>query len=264
MFVVPLIQMRTIFRFFFTIWAYLTFILLMLIAFAYHVIVMTATRGKGIELIYKCYRPWARTWAFLNGVRIIVKGEENFDKSKSHVFTGNHGSTGDIIIVAAAMSGRFRPLGKAETKRIPVMGYIFSKALVTVDRSSAESRRQSMEKMRELIKQGISILIMPEGTRNRTDKPLQPFHDGAFRLAIEFELPVVPMILLNTRKLYPNDTWLMNPANLECHFLKPVPTEGLTEKNVQDLKERIFRLMEDYIIQHDERFVHLRSSFLTV
>ncbi|HXH18041.1 MAG TPA: lysophospholipid acyltransferase family protein [Chitinophagales bacterium] len=251
--------MRTVLRFFFTVWAYFTFILLMLLAFIYHVIVMTVTRGKGIELMYKCYRPWSYTWALLNGAGIIVKGEENFQWNKSHIFVSNHGSTGDMIIVAAAMRGRFRPLGKVETKRIPIMGYIFSRALVTVDRSNPESRRASMEKMREMIKQGISILIMPEGTRNRTDKPLQPFHDGAFRLAIEFQLPIIPMILLNTRKLYPNDTWLMNPSNLECHFLKPVPTEGLTEKNVQDLKVSIFRLMEDYIIHHDEQFAHLRN-----
>lgn len=242
--------MKTLLRFFFTLWAYFTFIVLMLIAFAYHVIVMTVTRGKGIELMYKCYRPWARSWAWLNGVSITVKGEENLDRNKSYIFVGNHGSTGDMIIIAAAMRGRFRPLGKMETKRIPIMGYIFSRALVTVDRSNPDSRRESMEQMRTLIKQGISILIMPEGTRNRSSMPLQPFHDGAFRLAIEFQLPVVPMILLNTRTLYPNDSWLMNRTGLECHFLKPVITEGLAEENIRQLKEHVFGIMEKYLMEN--------------
>ncbi len=243
--------MRIILRFFFTVWAYFTFILLMFVAFAYHVIVMTLTRGKGIELMYKCYRPWARTWALLNGVRLDIRGYENFNKNKSHIFVSNHGSTADIIIVASSMISRYRPLGKKETTEIPVMGYMFARALVLVDRSNPESRSKSMERMRELIRQNISVLIAPEGTRNRTEQPLQPFKEGAFRLAIEFQLPVVPMVLLHTRKLYPNNSWLMNHSNLGCHFLKPIPTDGLTEENVTELKDKVFRLMEDYVIQHE-------------
>jgi 1-acyl-sn-glycerol-3-phosphate acyltransferase len=204
--------------------------------------------------MYKCYRPWARTWAFINGIKLEVKGEENFDRNKSYIFVLNHGSTADIVIAPAAMRNRYRPLGKKELTQIPFMGYMFKKAVVLVDRSDPESRRESMDRMRQIIKRNISIMIAPEGTRNRTPLPLQPFKDGAFRLAIEFQLPIVPMVLLNTRKLYPNNSLLMERCELKCHFLKPVSTEGLTEADVDTLKDKVFNLIESHVIQNDALF----------
>jgi len=246
--------MKIVFRFFFTLYAYLTFILLMLLIFFLHVIITVFTRGNRVALMYKIYRPWARTWAFINGVKLEVKGEDNFEKDKSYIFVLNHGSAADIVIVAASMRNRFRPLGKKELTEIPFMGYMFKRAAVLVDRSDAESRRQSMERMRTIIKRNISIMIAPEGTRNRTPAPLQPFKDGAFRLAVEFQLPIVPMVLLNTRKLYPNNSLLMERCALKCHFLKPVPTEGLTEADIEPLKEKIHMLIEAYVLANDALF----------
>jgi 1-acyl-sn-glycerol-3-phosphate acyltransferase len=246
--------MKIIFRALFTLWAYFTFVVLMLVVFLYHVGVVIFTRGNRVELMYRSYRPWALAWAFLNGVRLEVKGREKIEKNKSYIFVINHGSTGDIVIVASSMIWPYRPLGKKELTSIPVMGYMFQRAVILVDRSDAESRRLSMERMREVIRQHISIMIAPEGTRNRTHFPLQPFKDGAFRLATEFQLPVVPMVLLNTRVLYPNDSLLMNHCTLKCHFLDPIPTAGMTESDVPALKEKVFKLMEDYVKAHDALF----------
>src|SRR5687767_7996207 len=160
--------MKTIFKALFTVWAYSTFIVSMFIVFLYHVIIATFTRGNRVELMYKSHRPWAHTWAFFNCVKIDVRGEENLNKNQSYIFVSNHSSIGDIIIVAAAMKTHYRPLGKMEVTQIPVMGYMFKRVIVTVDRSNPESRKESMEKMRDLIRRNISLLILPEGTRNRT------------------------------------------------------------------------------------------------
>lgn len=204
--------------------------------------------------MYKIYRPWAYVWAFINGVHLEIQGQQYVNENQSYIFVSNHGSAADAVIIAAAMTNRYRPLGKIETVDIPVMGYIFKRALVTVDRSSPESRKESMDKMRDLIKRNISVLILPEGTRNKTDKPLQPFKDGAFRLAIEFHLPVVPMVLLKTRKLFPNDSILMNHSGLGCHFLEPVPTAGMTEDDIPMLKDKVFTLIEKHVIDNEEQF----------
>ncbi len=246
--------MNILFRFLFTVYAYFTFILLMVIVFFYHVVVMLISGGRAIEWLYKIYRPWARTWAFINRVPLEVEGEENFDENRSYIFVLNHGSTADIIIAPAAMRNRYRPLGKKELTQIPLMGYMFKKAVILVDRSDPESRKESMEAMREIIQHNISIMIAPEGTRNRTAAPLQPFKDGAFRLAIEFQLPIVPMVLLNTRKLFPNDYWLLEHCKLKCHFLKPISTEGLTEADVEPLKNKVYKIMEDYVVANDALF----------
>lgn len=246
--------MKTVFRFFFTIYAYFTFFILIVLVFFIHVLVVLFVRKNRTDALYKIYRPWARTWAFLNRVPLEVKGEENFEQDKSYIFVLNHGSTADIIIAAASMTNRYRPLGKKELTEIPLMGYMFKRAAVLVDRSDAESRRQSMERMRGIIKRNISLMIAPEGTRNRTPAPLQPFKDGAFRLAIEFQLPIVPMMLLNTRKLYPNNSLLLEHCDLKCHFLKPVLTNGLTENDIEALKEKVHTIMETYVLEHDALF----------
>ncbi len=215
---------------------------------------MIFTAGRGVDLLYLCYPIWARIWAFLNGVKLIIRGKENLQNNQSYIFVINHGSTADIVIAAAAMTYRYRPLGKKELMEIPLMGYMFKKSVVLVDRSDAESRKKSLERMKNLIHQNISVLIAPEGTRNRTKEPLQPFKEGAFRLAIECQLPIVPVMLLNTRTLYPNDSWLMNHCPLKCHFLKPISTEGLTEADILMLKEKVFRLMERYYVEHDIQY----------
>lgn len=247
--------MKFVFRLFFTVYAYTTFVLSIPVVFASTVVIVWLKKGnEGAELLYKCYRGWARAWAFLNCVKLEIKGAENFEKNKSYIFVLNHGSTADIIIGAAAMTNRYRPLGKKELTQIPLMGYMFKKAVVLVDRSDPDSRKESMDTMREIIKQQFSIMIAPEGTRNRTPLPLQPFKDGAFRLAIEFNLPLVPMVLLNTRKLYPNNSWLLERCELKCHFLKPVSTDGLTEEDVEPLKNQIHKLIEDYVAANDALF----------
>ena len=252
--------MRIVLRLFYTLWAYLTFIVLLVFVFFLHIAIVAFTRKNRVERMYRIYRPWAYTWSFLNGVKIEVQGQEHICKDQSYIFVSNHGSAADAVIIGAAMTNRYRPLGKVEVTEIPIMGYILKRALVTVDRSSAESRRQSMEKMRDLIRKNISVLILPEGTRNRTGKPLQPFKEGAFRLAIEFQLPVVPMIILNTRKLFPNDFPLMNFSGLKCHFLKPVATVGMTEADIPMLKEQVFIVMEKHIIENEDAFVELREA----
>lgn len=108
-----------------------------------------------------------------------------------------------------------------------------------IDRSSAESRKKGVETLKKLMDdEGISPLIFPEGTRNRTSKPLKEFYDGAFRIAIETQVPIIPVVLLNVDKISPQKTFLLSPGKLYSKFLKPIPTKGLSLDDVDALKIR--------------------------
>jgi 1-acyl-sn-glycerol-3-phosphate acyltransferase len=156
--------------------------------------------------------------------------------------------------MAAGLKIPFRPLGKIELKDIPILGFIFSITLVFVDRSDAESRKKSLIEMRKVLDKKISVVIFPEGTRNRTGKPLKSFYDGAFRLAIETQTPILPMVYCNCLHMWNNEQFLIHPVDLKAIYLPPVDTKNMTEADIPMLKEKIYNMMEAVILKEDLRF----------
>jgi 1-acyl-sn-glycerol-3-phosphate acyltransferase len=100
------------------------------------------------------------------------------------------------------------------------------------------------------------VLIFPEGTRNKTTKPLKEFYDGAFRLAIETQLPILPMVMCNTKAMWGNEKFLIRPVDLKAIYLKPISTNGLTENDIQSLKEQVYKLMESVVLKEDVLFAN--------
>lgn len=104
--------------------------------------------------------------------------------------------------------------------------------------------------MKEVLQQGMHMIIYPEGTRNTTAEPLRPFQDGAFALAIETQRPIVPAVLFHTEKILPPGAGLyFRPHRIELHFLPPVSVEGYDRNQVQELKQQVFSLMKQYYVQ---------------
>jgi 1-acyl-sn-glycerol-3-phosphate acyltransferase len=126
--------------------------------------------------------------------RDVLKGKGPF------VIVSNHRSFLDILINASAYPGVYKFLSKKEMTKIPVWGLTVRRLCILVDRKSPESRAESMERMRQALDRGFSILLYPEGTRNRGETPLTDFYDGAFRLAAETGYPLAVMTLFDPRK----------------------------------------------------------------
>lgn len=196
---------------------------------------------------------WAAVWGFLSGFKMDVVRNSNVKKNESYVFVGNHNSNLDAMLWVHATDNLFKGLAKKELVGIPILGYLFKKTCVIVDRSNKESRINSIEKMKEEMNRRISIYIFPEGTRNKTEKPLQPFHDGAFRIAIDLQKPIVPVVMLNTKTLMPGSWRLFKPGKVKCIFMDPIPTEGLIESHQEELKSKVFTLMEKVVVENDGR-----------
>lgn len=246
--------MKKLLLIFYTVYLTIVFIVLMLIGFLSSFIISIFFRSKATDFLYRYIRFWSNSWLFFAGCKLEISGEEHINKQQSYILVINHSSAADMFPVASAIKIKYRPLGKIELKRIPVMGFIFEKTLVFVDRSNAESRKHSLIKLKELLQKNISVLIFPEGTRNRITKPLKDFYDGAFRLAIETQLPILPMVLCNTKAMWSNEQFLIQPVDLKAIFLKPVVTLGLTENDIQELKEKVYNMMEEVVLKEDVLF----------
>jgi 1-acyl-sn-glycerol-3-phosphate acyltransferase len=146
--------------------------------------------------------------------------------------------------------GQFRPLAKKELKKIPVFGWIAQAATIIVDRSSPESRKKSIDRLKAALREGISILIFAEGTQNRTKEILQPFHDGAFRVAIDTQEPILPMVVVGAGKLMPPGTINLKPGLIRIYVGQEISTVGLTVKDVPELKAKTFEIMREMIVRN--------------
>jgi 1-acyl-sn-glycerol-3-phosphate acyltransferase len=150
----------------------------------------------------------------------------------------------------------FRPLGKIELKDIPVFGYIYKAVVVVVDRSNAEHRQRSIRQLRSVIKKGISILIFPEGTFNETGKPMKHCFDGAFRLAIETQTPIKPVIFPDTySRMHHHRSFSLNPGICRAVFLPQVSVEGMTLQDVSRLKHEVTTLMETKLREYKAEWI---------
>lgn len=138
-----------------------------------------------------------------------------------------------------------RILGKAEMGKVPVFGIIYNAAVVPVLRGSAANRAKSVKTLKSVLSKEISIYIAPEGTFNMTDKPLIDFYDGAFRLAIETQTPIKPLLFLDAvDRLHWRSIFSLTPGKLRTVYLDEISPEGFTPFDVQAYKQKVYDTME--------------------
>ncbi len=141
---------------------------------------------------------WAVLWGA--GIRLKVDRRHAFPPHRPYLLVANHRHELDIPIAAAASPVIFRFLAKAELQKIPLLGFIIASMYVLVDRSDRRSRFQAFLELRKTLESGISVLVFPEGRRNRTEAPLLPFEPGAFRLAIDAGVPVMLLVIQDLKR----------------------------------------------------------------
>jgi 1-acyl-sn-glycerol-3-phosphate acyltransferase len=193
---------------------------------------------------------WAWIFSQLTFIRYKFYGREHFRKGQSYIYVSNHTSFLDLPGIRMLLPGQFMPLAKKELLKIPVFGWIAKAATIIVDRSSHESRKKSIDKLKYYLKQGISILIFVEGTQNRTKEILQPFHEGAFRIAVDTQQPLLPMVVIGAGKLMPPGTVNLKAGTIRIYVGEEIPTTGLTTRDIPDLKERTFQKMKNMILSN--------------
>jgi len=239
----------------YSLWAYTVFFAVLLSGAGGYALVSLLTSQKGRErrLLY-VNNAVAMVWGALCGVRFSMEQQEPLSPKTAYLFTPNHGSTLDMLIGSYAFRYGMRFLVKKELKRIPFLGFMFSRIAVFVDRSDAQSRKQSREILKNLAGQGVSFCVFPEGTRNRGSEPLGRFYDGAFDAALSAGIPVVPLVFIGSRTLMPMGSFWLRPGPMKAVYLKPIPTTGLRPEDLPALRERVYRVMHNAIVALDPAF----------
>jgi 1-acyl-sn-glycerol-3-phosphate acyltransferase len=238
-------------RFVYCCYALFSFTGCMLLVIPLVVVASFFGKVRGGNVIYRLCSYWADVWFFLAGIRHHNLFEHPHDKNKQYIFVANHISYLDAPVVVKTIRQKVRILGKVEISKVPLFGYIYRNAVVTVDRSSAAQRANSVRILKSVMRKGISIFIFPEGTFNQTGKPLKELYDGAFRIAIETQTPIKPVLFLDTwHRMPPGTAFSLNPGRSRCVFLKEMPVEGLTSKDVGLLKEQVRVVMEQKLKEY--------------
>lgn len=184
---------------------------------------------------------WAWGFSLSTFLWFGSRGRKGIDTSKAYIYVGNHRSFLDAVAIVICIPQAFSPLGKIEMLKIPVFGWIYKRLVVMIDRSSRESRDQSVVALRKDLSGGQSILIFPEGTMNKTDQLLAPFFDGAFRLAIETQTPIMPFAILNSGEHLPRkNPLLLKPGVIKTVFGQAIEVNGLASGDLERLKNQAF------------------------
>ena len=255
----------TIFRFFYTIYGFACFLLLMLLLFPLFIIASFFGKIKGGNIIYSICRFWGDCWFFLLGIHHKNIYEQPHNRKKHYIFISNHISYFDIpVMMKAVRDQHIRILGKSEMAKVPLFGFIYKNAVVMVDRKDVHQRAKSLKTLKSIITKNISIFICPEGTFNMTNAPLKNFYDGAFRIAIETQTPIKPILFLDTYdRLNYKNIFSLSPGRSRAVYLEETTTTGYTFTDVAYLKEKIYKQMEDKLISYNASWIKTSAGIIS-
>ena len=188
-------------------------------------------------------RIWARSILVVSGISVDVRGVSEIDPGQSYVYMSNHLSNFDIPVLLAHLPVQFRWLAKAELFRIPLFGRAMRGAgYISIDRFNRESAFASIAEAASRIRQGVSVMIFPEGTRSR-DGCLQSFKKGGFVLAVDSRVPVVPLVIQGTQTIMPKGSRLIHPNPVTLMICPPIETSGYSRETKEQLMDSVHQMI---------------------
>ncbi|WP_412559647.1 lysophospholipid acyltransferase family protein [Winogradskyella sp. MIT101101] len=217
------------------IWFYILVAIPIIVLFP--ILLISISREKWYPFFFKLARFWAKFILVGMGFAYRVKKEENPDPKKSYMFVANHTSMADIMLMLVSVKKPFVFVGKKELAKIPLFGFFYKRTCILVDRSSAKSRQAVFLRAQRRLKQGLSICIFPEGGVPEEDVVLDTFKDGAFRLAINHQIPVVPITFYDNKKRFSYTFFSGGPGRMLVKIHSFIQTKGLTIKETKTLNE---------------------------
>ena len=213
--------------------------IILVTAFMAVMAILVSFVSAGGDVTHKVGRIWAKCILALSNIRVIVKGLSNLKPGRSYIYMPNHISNFDIPVLQAYLPVQFRWLAKAELYKIPIFGYAMKRAgYISIDRSDRKSAIESLNKAAKIIRNGVSVIIFPEGTRSRTNN-VQPFKKGGFFLAVDSGVPIVPIIIHGTKQIMAKNQISIKPGNVTLEIAKPINSSDYTRKTKGDLMEKV-------------------------
>jgi len=196
-----------------------------------------------------CGTVWARLNSYLTPMLVKVTGRNNIVKTRSYAIVANHQSQYDIFVLYGWLGVDFKWVMKQELRKIPGIGIGCEKVgHIFIDRSNHEKAISSLHAAKEKIVNGTSVMFFPEGTRSK-DGSLRTFKKGAFKMAIDLKLPILPITIIGTKEILPSNTTDLFPGKVLMMIHKPIDTTGYTDANLDELMDLTQRVIKSGLVE---------------
>ena len=233
---------------FWRIWFYVWVILLTALLFP--ALLVVTSKEENYTSFYKLARFWGKVVLFVMGFSIELKEENAIRKGHSYVLCPNHTSMIDIMVLLSVSKYPFVFVGKKELAKIPLLGFFYKRTCILVDRNNAQSRNAVFEEARRRLQKGLSVCIFPEGLVPEDESiVLNEFKNGAFRLAIEHQIPIVPMTFYDCKKRFSYTFFSGSPGTLRVKIHDFIESKGLMIQDKGRLKKQTFDLIHNELVQ---------------
>ena len=218
------------------VWFY-TLVLLYILVF-FPVLLICTSREEWYHCFFALARLWSKFVLYGSGFFPVVKKEAAIDRNKSYMFVANHTSLTDIFLMLYCVKNPFVFVGKKELAKIPIFGFFYKLTCILVDRGDQKSRTEVFERAQKRLKQGSSICIFPEGgVPDDASIVLDEFKDGAFRLAIEHQIPILPLTFIDNKKRFSYTFFSGGPGRMRAFIHKEISSKGLRLVDKRTLRE---------------------------
>ncbi|ALJ05540.1 acyl-phosphate glycerol 3-phosphate acyltransferase [Pseudalgibacter alginicilyticus] len=227
---------KYIFWLFYRIWFYILIAIPIIVMFP--ILLVSILKESWYPYFFRLARIWSKFILIGMGFNYLIKREEVPQKHKSYMFIANHTSMADIMLMLVSVKNPFVFVGKQELSKIPLFGFFYKRTCILVDRSSPKSRQAVFLRAQRRLKSGLSICIFPEGGVPEEHIVLDDFKDGAFRLAINHQIPIVPLTFADNKKRLSYTFFSGSPGQMRVKVHKFLSTSGLKTEDTKTLRSQ--------------------------
>ena len=244
--------LKTPFLLIWRVWFYILIFITIIIMVPF--LLVLTSKEEYYPTFWKMVRLWAKVLIYGMGFRLKIQADEVLDRNKSYMFCPNHASLMDPFVLIALSKNPIVFVGKQEFVKIPIFGFFYKRVVIMVDRSSPKSRKRVYEMAKKRLQNGVSMAIFPEGLVPTENVILAPFKNGAFSLAIEYEIPIVPQVYLDGKRLFSWDFFKGGPGVFRIRQHKFIQTKDLDQSDMQKLKEKTFDIIYNDLV-NDKKYM---------
>jgi len=218
-------------------------------------LLISISKDSWYPFFFKLARIWAKFILIGMGFKWKIDYEQIPERNKSYMFIANHTSMIDIMLMLVSIRNPFVFIGKKELAKIPIFGYFYKKTCILVDRSSAKSRQAVFLRAQRKLQSGLSICIFPEGGVPEEHIVLDEFKDGAFRLAINHQIPIVPLSFMDNKKRFSYNFFSGGPGIMRVMIHKFIQTKGLNIEDTKKLNEQSRSIILNQLLQVNKKAI---------
>ena len=190
--------------------------------------------------------------SFISGVKRTVIGEENVPKDQAVLYVGNHNSIFDIVLAYPRVPNPTGFIAKKEVLKVPLLNiWMIYLDCLFLDRSDLRKGLEMVLTAIEKVKNGISIFIYPEGTRNKTDQPLGEFHKGSFKIAQKSGCPIVPVVVNHTRDCFENHMPWIRKSTVIIEYCEPIRIKDLDKEDQKNIDQYVKNIIEQTYLRNE-------------